>query len=104
MGHGAHAVFWSKTAEHSAGTGRCAHKSPMMKWANALKESSKKLTEANAASHNKANNASWCTDTDGFLEHSPSWGSLYYKGPALQKIILGFWGSSLEDVIESCEN
>ena len=30
----------------------------------------------NAASHN---NASWYTDTDGFLEHSPSWGK-----PALQ--------------------
>ena len=34
----------------------------------------------NAASHS---NASWCTDADGFLEHSPSRGSLYYKGPAL---------------------
>ena len=41
-----------------------------------------------AASHN---NASWHTDTDGFLEHSPRGGSLYYKGPALQEIIL-FWG------------
>ena len=43
----------------------------------------------NAASHN---NASWCTDTDGFLEHSPSRGSLYYKGPDFQKIILWVWG------------
>ena len=42
----------------------------------------------NAASHN---NASWCTDTDGLLEHSPSEGSLYYKGPTLQKIILVFF-------------
>ena len=38
----------------------------------------------NAASHNNAN---WHTDTDGFLQHSPRWGSLYYKGPTLQKII-----------------
>ena len=38
----------------------------------------------NAASYN---NASWYTDTDRFLEHSHSRGSLYYKGPALQKII-----------------
>ena len=38
----------------------------------------------NVASHN---NAIWYTDTDGFLEHSPSGGSLYYKGPALQRII-----------------
>ena len=41
----------------------------------------------NAASHN----AKWYTDTDGFLEHSPSGESLYHKGPALQKIILVFW-------------
>ena len=32
---------------------------------------------------------SWYTDTDEFLEHSPSRGSLYYKGPALQKITPG---------------
>ena len=30
--------------QHSVG--RCPHKSPIMKWANALKESSKKFTEA----------------------------------------------------------
>ena len=30
-------------------------------------------------------------DADGFLEHSPSRGHLYHKGPTLQKIILGFW-------------
>ena len=49
----------------------------------------------NAASHN---NASWCTDTDGFLEHSPSRGSLPYKGPTLQKIIPGFGGSPIVSV------
>ena len=32
-------------------------------------------------------NASGCADTDGFLENSASGGVLYYKGPALQKII-----------------
>ena len=63
-----------------------------MKWANELKESSKKNSlKPNAASHN---NAHWYIDTDGFLEHSPSGGSLLYKGPALQKIILVF-GSPL---------
>ena len=35
-------------------------------------------------------NTSWYTDTDEFLEYSPSGGSLCYKGPALQKII-SFW-------------
>ena len=46
----------------------------------------KNSLKPNAASHN---NASWYTDTDGFLEHSPSGGNLYYKGPILQKIISG---------------
>ena len=45
----------------------------------------KNSLKLNAASRN---NTSWSTDTDGFLEHSPSGGSLYYKRPALQKIIL----------------
>ena len=45
----------------------------------------KNSLKPNAASHSSA---SWYTDTDGFLEHSPSGGSLYYKRPALQKIIL----------------
>ena len=48
----------------------------------------KNSPKPNAASRN---NASWYTDTDEFLEYSPSGGSLYYKGPALQKIILVFW-------------
>ena len=47
-------------------------------------ESSKKHSlKPNAASHN---NTSWYTDPDGFPEHSPSKGSLYHKGPALQKV------------------
>ena len=49
----------------------------------------KNSPKPNTASHN---NSSWYTDTDGFLEHSPSEGVLYYKGPALQKIILDFLG------------
>ena len=46
----------------------------------------------NTASHN---NASWYTDTDGLLEHSPSEGNLCYEEPTLQNIILGFSGSHL---------
>ena len=72
--------FWSKSAEHSW----CPRKSPIMKWANVWKSLPKNSLKPNAASHN---NASWYTDTDVFLEHSPSGGSLYYKGPTLQKII-----------------
>ena len=48
----------------------------------------KNSVKLNTASHN---NASCYTDTNGSLEHSPSGGSLDYKGPALQKII-PFWG------------
>ena len=88
--HGGHAIFCQKWLNTQHSVGRCARKSPIMKWANTLKESSKKFTEAQtSASHN---NASWYTDTDGFLDLSPSRGSLYYKGPTLQKII-PFWGS-----------
>ena len=78
----AHAVFGQTLL------GLRAHKSPIMKWANTLKESSKNSLKLNIASHN---NASWDTDSDAFPDHSPSGGSLYYKGLTLQKIIL-FWG------------
>ena len=49
----------------------------------------KNSLKPNAASHK---NASWFADKDGFLEHSPSRGSLYYKIPACQKIFLFFLG------------
>ena len=62
---------------------------PTWNWANMLKGLQKISLKLNAASHY---NASWCTDTDGFLEHSPGGGSLHYKGPAIQKIILFFGG------------
>ena len=68
--------------------GRCTHMSPIMGWADVLSLQNNSL-KPNAASHN---NASWYTDTDGFLEHSPSGGGLSYKGPALQKIIPVFGG------------
>ena len=71
--------------------GRCARKLPIIKWAN-MSSFQKNSLNPNAASHN---NASWFTDTDGFLEHSPSRESLYYKGLALQKIISVFRGFSL---------
>ena len=83
--HGAHAVFGQKLLN-----------TQRVVWAGALinqpswngqthwKSLQKYSLKPNTASHD---NASWCTDTDGFLEHSPSRGSLYYKGPALQKKI-----------------
>ena len=90
VGHVSHPIFGQKLLNTQCSVGRCAHKSPIKKWANALKESSKKNSlKPNAASHN---NASWYADTDGFLEHSPSRRSLYYKSPALQKIIPFYLG------------
>ena len=53
-----------------------------------LKKNSLKLNTASD------NTASWYTDTDGLLEHSPNGGSLYYKEPALQKIIPVLGGPS----------
>ena len=88
VGHGGHAILGQKLLNIQHSVGRCTCKSPIMKWANALKVLKKNSLKPNAASHN---NASWCTDTDGFLEHSPSGGRLYYKGPILQKIIPVFW-------------
>ena len=41
-----HAVFGQKLLNTQCGVGRCAHKSPIMKWAVTLKESSKQFTEA----------------------------------------------------------
>ena len=49
----------------------------------------KKITEVE---HSLSQQYQLYTDADGFLEHSSSGGSLYYKGPTLQKIILVFLG------------
>ena len=46
VGYGGHAVFSQKLQNTQRGVGRCTCKSPIMKWANMLKESSKKkITE-----------------------------------------------------------
>ena len=63
--------FGQKLLNTQGSVGRCACKSPIVKWANALKESSKNYSlKLNAASLKL--NASWYTDTDVFLEHSPT--------------------------------
>ena len=69
-----------KLINTQCGGGRWARKTPIMK------ESSKKFTEAE---HSLSQQHQLVyTDTDGFLEHSPKGGRLYYKGSTLQKIIL----------------
>ena len=65
--------FCQKLLNTQHGVGRCANKSPM-KWANALKESSKKFTEAK--------------------------GSLSRKRPAGTLIQMGSWNTYLEG--EAC--
>ena len=88
VGYKGHAVFGQKLL-NTQWIGRCAGKLPIMKWANAFERLLNKSLKPNAASHTTT---SCCTDTDGFLEHSPRKGSLYYKVPALQKVILVFRG------------
>ena len=79
VGHRGHAGLGQKLLNTQWSVDRCAHKSPIMKWASVLKESSKNNSlEPNTASHTTT---SWYTVMNGFLEHSPSRESLYYKGP-----------------------
>ena len=53
VGQGGHAIFIQKLVNTQHNVGRNAHKSPIMKWANALQESSKKNSlKPNAASQN----------------------------------------------------
>ena len=73
--------FLSKTAEHSAW---CAHKSPLMKWANALKESSIKF-HWSLSHHQLVHWYRWV------LEHSPTGRTLHLNKSALQKIIRSYF-------------
>ena len=83
---GVHAIFGQKLLDTQRRVSRCAHKSAIMKWANTLSLQKNSL-KLKAASHN---NASWYTDTDGFLEHSLSRRSLYHKAlPLEDNSILG---------------
>ena len=71
MGHRVHATFGQKLLNTQLSVGSCSDKSLIVKWAKAMKESSKNSLKPNRASHN---NAIWHSDTDGFLEHLLSGG------------------------------
>ena len=73
----------------------------IMKQPTCWESSKKNSLKPNAASHNNANQY---IDTDVFLEYSPSRGSLYYKGPTLQKIILFLGGPPLVNVFHVSDN
>ena len=91
VGHGGHSVFGLKMLNTQKSVGRCAPKSPKMKWTNALKESWKKFTEAELSLSKHHNNASWYTDTDEVLLRTlTQLGQSVLQVPALQKIIQGF--------------
>ena len=89
VGHGGHTDFGQELLNTQCCAGRSAHKSAIMKGANALKVFKKISLKPHMASHNTT---SCYSDTDGFLAHSPGRGSLYYKGPTFQKTIMGFGG------------
>ena len=74
VGHRGHAAFGQKLLNTQCGVGRCARKSPIMKWANRVKVFKKHSLQPYAASHN---NAIWYADTDRFLQHSPNGEHLY---------------------------
>ena len=56
----------------------------------------KNSLKPNAASHN---NASWHTDTDGILEHSPKGASLGCKGTVPQKLSPVFWVPAAGNIV-----
>ena len=89
MGHRGHTIFGQRLVNTQQGVGRCTHNSPIMKHQCVERVYKKKLLKQNAAFHNSS---SWYTGMGGFLKHSPSGWSLYYKGPAFQKTILGGLG------------
>ena len=76
VGREGYTVFGQNLLNTQHGIGRCAE---MWNGQTCCKSLQENTLELNTASHN---NTSWYTDTDGFLEHSPSRGSLYYKGPS----------------------
>ena len=87
VGRRGHAIFGQKRLHTQCSVGRCT--SPIMKRAKALKESSKKYSlKLNAASYN---NASWYTDTDGSLEHSPGGGKPVLQGTCPPEDNSGFF-------------
>ena len=70
--------FGQKLLNTQCGVGRYSRKSPIMKWSNPLKESSRKNSlKLSTASRN---DTSWYAGPDGFLGHSPSGKSCTTRG------------------------
>ena len=90
---GSCSFFGQKLMNTQRGVGRCAYKSPTMKWANSVKESSKTIhwSQTQPLTTTPAGTLFQM----GSLNTHLAGGSLHSKGPALQKINLGFLGSPL---------
>ena len=85
--------FCSETAEHSVQCGQVCSQVTHHKMGKHIERVFKQNSlKRDAPSHNSA---SWHIDTDGFLEHSPSRGSLYYKAPTPRRRQFGYFGSPL---------
>ena len=84
VGHGRHAVLGQKLLNISIVWAGALVNHPSWNGQTGWIVFKKNSLKPNASFHN---NASWYSGTDGFLEYSPSGASLYYKGPATQKVI-----------------
>ena len=71
---GGHAFFDQKLLNTQCSVGRCAHKSPIMKWANMWRVFKKNFTKAK---HTLSQRRQLVHQYRWVLEHSPSEGSLY---------------------------
>ena len=89
VGHRDHAIFGRKLLNT-----QCSALINHLSWNEQThwKSLQKNSLKLHAASDN---DTSWYTGTEGFLQHSPCEESLYYRGPAHQKIILLFLGPPL---------
>ena len=59
IGHKDHVLFGQKLLNCQRGVSRCSHKSPIIKWANLLKESSKNSLKPNTASQQQCQLVHW---------------------------------------------
>ena len=83
VGHRSHAIFGQKLLNTWCGVGRCAGKSPIMKWANMLKESSKKkITEAKHSLSQQLQLVHWYR---WVLRTLTYWGKPVLQGPTPRK-------------------
>ena len=85
VGHGGHAIFCSNCWTLSTVWAGVLVNRPS--WNGQMCCLQKSSLKPNTASHN---NAKWCADADGFLEHSPSGEARIPRGLRSRRLIPGF--------------